>query len=178
MAKDYMYTVGDGFVNPLGWSIAHIACKYGDVMVLELTQGQDLRRNSMKDFVGMECLMEQWKFSWKLWRFQYISTRSLNFSNANGHHSNSRSCFTLSWGLHARDVYCWRIESAQFHGRSSSTLCREQLSNERGICVNHVAATKWSMSFCLSETLGFQMFMFDIDNSLQRGFFINFISVL
>jgi hypothetical protein len=26
-----MYTAGDGFVNPLGWSIAHIACKYGDV---------------------------------------------------------------------------------------------------------------------------------------------------
>ena len=25
-----MYTAGDGFVNPLGWSIAHIACKYGD----------------------------------------------------------------------------------------------------------------------------------------------------
>ncbi len=37
IAKDYMYTAGDGFVNPLGWSIAHIACKYGDVMVLELT---------------------------------------------------------------------------------------------------------------------------------------------
>lgn len=30
MPQDYMYTAGDGFVNPLGWSIAHIACKYGD----------------------------------------------------------------------------------------------------------------------------------------------------
>lgn len=29
--QDYMYTAGDGFVNPLGWSIAHVACKYGDV---------------------------------------------------------------------------------------------------------------------------------------------------
>ena len=25
-----MYAAGDGFVNPLGWSDAHIACKYGD----------------------------------------------------------------------------------------------------------------------------------------------------
>ena len=31
-----MYAAGDGFVNPLGWSDAHIACKYGDVGGLRL----------------------------------------------------------------------------------------------------------------------------------------------
>ena len=30
-----MYAAGDGFVNPLGWSDAHVACKYGDVRIPE-----------------------------------------------------------------------------------------------------------------------------------------------
>lgn len=30
-----MYTAGDGFVNPQGWSIAHVACKYGDAGSLD-----------------------------------------------------------------------------------------------------------------------------------------------
>lgn len=45
-AKDYMYTAGDVFVNPLGWSIAHIACKYGDVVMLNMCTMEELNRPS------------------------------------------------------------------------------------------------------------------------------------
>ena len=60
-----MYTAGDGFVNPLGWSIAHIACKYGDVMVLELTHpGSRLEKKLHVRPCRHGCLMEhQWTFS-------------------------------------------------------------------------------------------------------------------
>ena len=44
-----MYTAGDGFVNPLGWSIAHIACKYGDVMVLEHTHPGSRLEKKLQD---------------------------------------------------------------------------------------------------------------------------------
>mmetsp|Transcript_16314 Transcript_16314/g.28568 ORF Transcript_16314/g.28568 Transcript_16314/m.28568 type:complete len:554 (+) Transcript_16314:56-1717(+) len=42
--KDYMYTAGDGFTNPLGWSIAHIGCKYGDVAILDMCTKEELSR--------------------------------------------------------------------------------------------------------------------------------------
>eukprot|EP00440_Ansanella_granifera_P002464 gb/GFBE01002681.1/.p1 GENE.gb/GFBE01002681.1/~~gb/GFBE01002681.1/.p1 ORF type:complete len:554 (+),score=120.03 gb/GFBE01002681.1/:1-1662(+) len=44
--KEYMYSAGDGFSNPLGWSIAHIACKYGDVRILEMCRPEELSRPS------------------------------------------------------------------------------------------------------------------------------------
>eukprot|EP00931_Biecheleriopsis_adriatica_P075286 TRINITY_DN49188_c0_g1_i1.p1 TRINITY_DN49188_c0_g1~~TRINITY_DN49188_c0_g1_i1.p1 ORF type:complete len:554 (-),score=121.46 TRINITY_DN49188_c0_g1_i1:29-1690(-) len=42
--KDYMYAAGDGFVNPMRWSIAHIACKYGDAVMLEMCTQEELSR--------------------------------------------------------------------------------------------------------------------------------------
>lgn len=175
ITKDYMYTAGDGFVNPLGWSIAHIACKYGDVMVLEHTHPGSRLEKKLQD--------KRHRISWNitLKKISVLFYKVFELFKCHGHHSNSRSCFTLSWGLHARDVYCWRTESAQFHGRSSSTLCREQLSNDEiGICANHVAATKWSISFYLEDIRDFGLPDVHVWHrfSLQWGFFIHLISVL
>jgi len=56
--KDYMYAAGDGFVNPLGWSDAHIACKYGDVTMLERSTPEALSRpTSMGDLPAHYAVM-------------------------------------------------------------------------------------------------------------------------
>lgn len=44
--KEFIYTAGDGFVNPMGWSAAHIAAKYGDVEMLEMCTPEELNRPS------------------------------------------------------------------------------------------------------------------------------------
>uniref|UniRef100_A0A7R9ZVC8 Malonyl-CoA:ACP transacylase (MAT) domain-containing protein n=1 Tax=Pyrodinium bahamense TaxID=73915 RepID=A0A7R9ZVC8_9DINO len=42
--KEYMYMAGDGFTNPMGWSVAHIAAKFGDVSILEMATEEELNR--------------------------------------------------------------------------------------------------------------------------------------
>eukprot|EP00933_Yihiella_yeosuensis_P021082 TRINITY_DN1677_c4_g1_i1.p1 TRINITY_DN1677_c4_g1~~TRINITY_DN1677_c4_g1_i1.p1 ORF type:complete len:554 (-),score=117.50 TRINITY_DN1677_c4_g1_i1:140-1801(-) len=42
--KDFMYTAGDGFVNPMGWSAAHVASKHGDVSMFDLCATEELSR--------------------------------------------------------------------------------------------------------------------------------------
>lgn len=56
--KEYMYSAGDGFTNPLGWSIAHTACKYGDVSILDMCTREELSRpSSMGDLPAHYCVM-------------------------------------------------------------------------------------------------------------------------
>lgn len=40
--KEYIHAAGDGFMNPIGWSIAHVACKFGDIDILEMCTTQEL----------------------------------------------------------------------------------------------------------------------------------------
>lgn len=40
--KEFMHTAGDGFNNPLMWSIAHIGCKFGDIGILEMCTDEEL----------------------------------------------------------------------------------------------------------------------------------------
>mmetsp|Transcript_40175 Transcript_40175/g.116161 ORF Transcript_40175/g.116161 Transcript_40175/m.116161 type:complete len:556 (+) Transcript_40175:82-1749(+) len=42
--REYMYLAGDGFVNPLGWSIGHIGAKFGDISILERCTEEELSR--------------------------------------------------------------------------------------------------------------------------------------
>jgi len=46
--KDYMYMAGDGFTNPMGWSIGHIGAKFGDVGLLEMCTEEELNRPSLQ----------------------------------------------------------------------------------------------------------------------------------
>ncbi|CAE8606259.1 unnamed protein product, partial [Polarella glacialis] len=56
--KDFMYTAGDGFVNPLGWSIAHVAAKYGDVDILDMCSQEELSRpTSVGETPAHYCVM-------------------------------------------------------------------------------------------------------------------------
>lgn len=45
--KDYMYAAGDGFTNPLGWSIGHVGAKFGDIGMLEMCTAEELSRCSV-----------------------------------------------------------------------------------------------------------------------------------
>lgn len=40
--KSYMHSAGDGLLNPLGWSIAHVACKFGDMDMLQMCSMEEL----------------------------------------------------------------------------------------------------------------------------------------
>lgn len=42
--QDYIYSAGDGFANPLGWTIGHVAAKYGDMDLLNMCTHQELSR--------------------------------------------------------------------------------------------------------------------------------------
>jgi len=42
--KDYMYSAGDGFCNPMRWSIAHVGTKFGDVSILARATEEELSR--------------------------------------------------------------------------------------------------------------------------------------
>lgn len=44
--KEYMYSSGDGFMNPIGWSIAHVACKFGDIDLLEMCTPEELNHQT------------------------------------------------------------------------------------------------------------------------------------
>jgi len=46
--KEYMYMAGDGFTNPMGWSIGHVGAKYGDVNILEMCTSEELNRPSVE----------------------------------------------------------------------------------------------------------------------------------
>lgn len=48
-AKDYIYTAGDGLCNPLGWSIAHVGAKHGDIDIMKRANEEELSR---KDAAG------------------------------------------------------------------------------------------------------------------------------
>mmetsp|Transcript_37525 Transcript_37525/g.69942 ORF Transcript_37525/g.69942 Transcript_37525/m.69942 type:complete len:554 (+) Transcript_37525:120-1781(+) len=77
--KDYMYAAGDGFVNPLGWSDAHIACKYGDVPMLERCTPEALSRpTSMGDLPAHYAVM--YGTAWCLQKLVELGadTRSVN----------------------------------------------------------------------------------------------------
>jgi len=40
--KDYYHAAGDGYMNPMGWSIAHVACKFGDIEMLDMCTPEEL----------------------------------------------------------------------------------------------------------------------------------------
>lgn len=44
--KDYMHSCGDGLANPLGWSLAHVACKWGDIDLLEMCTFEELNHQT------------------------------------------------------------------------------------------------------------------------------------
>eukprot|EP00416_Gambierdiscus_australes_P019157 CAMPEP_0171083074 /NCGR_PEP_ID=MMETSP0766_2-20121228/17492_1 /TAXON_ID=439317 /ORGANISM="Gambierdiscus australes, Strain CAWD 149" /LENGTH=552 /DNA_ID=CAMNT_0011540487 /DNA_START=14 /DNA_END=1672 /DNA_ORIENTATION=- len=46
--KEYMYMSGDGFANPMGWSIGHVGAKYGDMALLEMCSEEELNRPNME----------------------------------------------------------------------------------------------------------------------------------
>jgi [acyl-carrier-protein] S-malonyltransferase len=46
--KEYMYMAGDGFTNPLGWSIGHVGAKYGDIGILEMCTMEELNRPNVE----------------------------------------------------------------------------------------------------------------------------------
>lgn len=48
--KEFMYAAGDGFCNPMRWSIAHIGAKFGDVSLLARSTEEELSR---QDSQGM-----------------------------------------------------------------------------------------------------------------------------
>ncbi|CAK9071271.1 unnamed protein product [Durusdinium trenchii] len=80
-AKDYMYTAGDGFVNPLGWSIAHVACKYGDVPMLEMCTAEELSRpSSMGDRPAHYAVM--YGTSWCLQKLVELGADTVSANNA------------------------------------------------------------------------------------------------
>jgi len=45
--KEYMYMAGDGFTNPMGWSVGHVGAKYGDVGLLEMCTEEEMNRPSL-----------------------------------------------------------------------------------------------------------------------------------
>jgi len=38
----YYHMAGDGFLNPMNWSIAHVACRFGDLDLLEMCSSEEL----------------------------------------------------------------------------------------------------------------------------------------
>mmetsp|Transcript_18205 Transcript_18205/g.39959 ORF Transcript_18205/g.39959 Transcript_18205/m.39959 type:complete len:556 (-) Transcript_18205:34-1701(-) len=42
--KEYMFHAGDGLCNPIGFSVAHVGAKYGDVALLEMANEEELSR--------------------------------------------------------------------------------------------------------------------------------------
>jgi len=42
--KEYMYMAGDGFVNPMGWSIAHVGARHGDMSIMMRATAEELSR--------------------------------------------------------------------------------------------------------------------------------------
>ncbi|CAJ1369296.1 unnamed protein product [Effrenium voratum] len=80
-AKDYMYTAGDGFVNPLGWSIAHVACKYGDVTILDMCNAEALSRpTSVGDLPAHYCVM--YGTPWCLQKLVELGANTTSANNA------------------------------------------------------------------------------------------------
>ncbi|OLP87520.1 Malonyl-CoA-acyl carrier protein transacylase, mitochondrial [Symbiodinium microadriaticum] len=79
--KDYMYAAGDGFVNPLGWSDAHIACKYGDVTMLERSTPEALSRpTSMGDLPAHYAVM--YGMPWCLAKLVELGADTMTPNNA------------------------------------------------------------------------------------------------
>eukprot|EP00747_Dinoflagellata_sp_TGD_P162659 gnl/TRDRNA2_/TRDRNA2_180506_c0_seq1.p1 gnl/TRDRNA2_/TRDRNA2_180506_c0~~gnl/TRDRNA2_/TRDRNA2_180506_c0_seq1.p1 ORF type:complete len:556 (-),score=178.71 gnl/TRDRNA2_/TRDRNA2_180506_c0_seq1:73-1740(-) len=46
--KEYMYCAGDGFCNTMGWSIAHVAAKFGNVDLLEMCTEDELNQGDVE----------------------------------------------------------------------------------------------------------------------------------
>jgi len=65
--KEFMYSAGDGMTNPLGWSIAHIGAKYGDISLLEMANEEELsRKNGEGRLPAHYCVMysSPWCLQW------------------------------------------------------------------------------------------------------------------
>merc|ERR1719440_2536301 len=65
--KEYAHAAGDGFMNPLGWSIAHVACKFGDIDMLEMCTPQELNHQTYEGHTPANyCVQHEtpWCLQW------------------------------------------------------------------------------------------------------------------
>mmetsp|Transcript_21023 Transcript_21023/g.65632 ORF Transcript_21023/g.65632 Transcript_21023/m.65632 type:complete len:555 (-) Transcript_21023:89-1753(-) len=65
--KEYMYMAGDGFTNPMGWSIGHVGAKYGDLSILEMCTTEELNRPSVEGHTPANYAVQfgcPWALQW------------------------------------------------------------------------------------------------------------------
>jgi len=79
--KEYMYTAGDGFVNPLGWSIAHVGAKHGDMAILELATEEELSRQNVEGMTPASYSAQfgtSWCLQWFVENGADVTTPDIN----------------------------------------------------------------------------------------------------
>jgi len=79
--KEYMYTAGDGFVNPLGWSIAHVGAKHGDVAILERATEEELSRQNVEGMTPASYSAQfgtSWCLQWLVENGADVTTPDIN----------------------------------------------------------------------------------------------------
>lgn len=65
--KEYMHSAGDGYLNPLGWSIAHVACKFGDIDILEMCTMEELNHQNYEGYTPASYAVQHgtsWCLQW------------------------------------------------------------------------------------------------------------------
>lgn len=66
-AKDYIHAAGDGLVNPMGWSIAHVGAKFGDISILEKATHEELNRQTVEGMTPAQYCVQHatpWCLQW------------------------------------------------------------------------------------------------------------------
>mmetsp|Transcript_148571 Transcript_148571/g.370209 ORF Transcript_148571/g.370209 Transcript_148571/m.370209 type:complete len:556 (-) Transcript_148571:119-1786(-) len=86
--KEYMYTAGDGFVNPLGWSIAHIGAKFGDVSIFERCTEEELSRQTVEGMTPASYCVQYgvpWCLQWLVEHGADVTTPDVNGFSPEAH---------------------------------------------------------------------------------------------
>ena len=132
--QDYMYTSGDGFVNPLGWSIAHVACKYGDVHLSETETWRPPLGWSRKSCCT--CFVATWSMTALPEQFSIRNDNPWSWQNQwNNWQSNPnirRTALSIFSGRHAWHVHCRGTQPSYLHGRPPRTLRGRGTKRESG----------------------------------------------
>lgn len=79
--KEYMYMAGDGFTNPLGWSVGHVGAKYGDIGILEMCTMEELNRPNIDGCTPATYCVQYgcpWALQWMVEKGADTTTPDLN----------------------------------------------------------------------------------------------------
>mmetsp|Transcript_23936 Transcript_23936/g.50757 ORF Transcript_23936/g.50757 Transcript_23936/m.50757 type:complete len:554 (-) Transcript_23936:24-1685(-) len=78
--KDYMYMAGDGFTNPLGWSVGHVGAKFGDIAILEMCTMEELCRPTVEGQTPANYCVQYghpWALQWLVEKGADVTTPDL-----------------------------------------------------------------------------------------------------